>query len=346
METRIWNILGNHLKGESNQEEETILIEWLSENSENSKILEEVKDIWQKTGSLNSSRWSPEVDIDQEWEAFTKFRADNQESEKDKHAATMQEGNKHILFPAWAYRAAAAVVLGFGLIYYFNFTGGLQVNKEILVHSTLEEKTKILLPDSSAIWLNKQSEIAYDTDFGITHRTLSLSGEAFFDVRKDKAPFVIISGQTKTEVLGTAFNLRSYVEEGTTAVTLIHGSISFSEKEDPGNKVILAPGESAMLQKGSKILKSRHQDPNFMAWKEEVLVFNKSKLDGVIATLEKYFDITISVSNIQLYNCRFTGKFYNPNLDVILEVLSASLNIQHATENDSIVLKGSGCPPN
>ncbi|MEP1782950.1 FecR domain-containing protein, partial [Reichenbachiella sp.] len=225
------------------------------------------------------------------------------------------------------------------------YTGGPTLNKSMIVHNSHLEKIKVLLPDQSEIWLNQQSEISYDSDFGISHRILSLQGEAFFDIQKSEIPFVINTNQTKTEVLGTAFNLRSFAEE--TELTLIRGSVAFSEKDNPSNKVILIPGERAIHQVGSdQILKSENSDANFIAWKEEVLVFDKTELDEVITALEKYFDIKVEVNNLQLYNCRFTGRFYNPNLDIILEVLSASLNIKYTLKDNNVSLTGAGCPSN
>lgn len=345
MDTQIWNILGNHLKGESDKDEEARLKQWLQQSPENQQILEDVKQIWEKTGNLDTSKWAPKVDLDEEWGAFKNLTAENDKVEKSKPLENDSSKGKTLAFPAWIYRVAAALVLGLGLAYYLNYTGGPALNKNIIVHNSHLEKTKVLLPDQSEIWLNQQSEISYDSDFGISHRTLSLQGEAFFDIQKSEVPFVINTNQTKTEVLGTAFNLRSFAEE--TELTLIRGSVAFSEKDNPDNKVILIPGERAIHQVGSdQILKSENSDANFIAWKEEVLVFDKTKLDEVITALEKYFDIKVEVNNLQLYDCRFTGRFYNPNLDVILEVLSASLNIKYTLKDNNVSLTGAGCPSN
>ena len=85
-------------------------------------------------------------------------------------------------------------------------------------------KASINLPDGSKVWLNGDSKITYDGDFQGKTREVHLSGEAFFDVAKDKTrPFIIHTRTINLKVLGTAFNVRSYDNEKETETALVHG---------------------------------------------------------------------------------------------------------------------------
>lgn len=347
MDTHIWNILGKYVKGESDQEEQALLQQWLDESTENPKILKDVTDIWEKTGRLDTSSWAPKVNLDEEWQAFKNLASKDTRDDQTLANDKQDPEGKTTSFPIWIYRIAAAVVLGFGLIYFFNYTGGPVVGDQLTVYATDQIKTKVLLPDSSEVWLNKQSELSYAAGFGRSHRNLTLTGEAYFDIKKNEIPFIILSHQTQTEVLGTAFNLRSYAHEESVSLALVRGKVAFSEQQDSDNRVTLGVGEQATLSKSTRhIKKTKLNDKNVLAWKNDVLDFKKTKLDKVLPTLEKYFNVEIKVKNLQLYNCRFTGKFYNPDLNNVLEVLAASLNLTYTTQGHAITLQGAGCSNN
>jgi transmembrane sensor len=96
------------------------------------------------------------------------------------------------------------------------------------VQTTPGTKSRIVLPDSSVVWLNSGSRIAYNEAFGHSNRHLTLTGEAFFDVRKSTMPFIIKTADIQIKVLGTAFNVRSYPSERKTETSLIHGRVEIT----------------------------------------------------------------------------------------------------------------------
>jgi ferric-dicitrate binding protein FerR (iron transport regulator) len=139
------------------------------------------------------------------------------------------------------------------------------VSDDILIESKGEVVT-VYLPDSSKVWLNQNSRISYAKDF--TNRNVQLNGEAFFSVRKDTTPFVIHTTRSKTEVLGTAFNLD---DDGDSAVTLTvaRGKVNFSKitPADP-DSVIVNASETAVLYEHQVIRKSRTASPDVARWRQ------------------------------------------------------------------------------
>jgi len=101
---------------------------------------------------------------------------------------------------------------------------------QTLVMSTPRGGTyQVVLPDGTEVWLNADSKIMFPSQFTGAKRQISLEGEAYFQVAKDKAhPFIVQSKGQEVTVLGTHFNINAYPDEGNTKTTLIEGSVRVS----------------------------------------------------------------------------------------------------------------------
>jgi len=111
---------------------------------------------------------------------------------------------------------------------------GTEGSKGIGMTNTLStakgETYQVKLPDGTVVWLNAASTLKYAAnllEYG--KRKVSLQGEAFFKVAKDKAhPFVVKTGSQEVEVLGTQFNINAYEDESAVSTTLLEGSVRVS----------------------------------------------------------------------------------------------------------------------
>src|SRR4030095_9403678 len=110
-------------------------------------------------------------------------------------------------------------------------------------------RTKIVLPDGSQVWLNAGSNLDYNNlNFNKDVREVSLNGEAYFDVAKNAGkPFIIHTKKMDIKVLGTTFNVRSYSDEKITEAALIKGSIEVTLKDRKDQKIILKPNEKIII---------------------------------------------------------------------------------------------------
>jgi transmembrane sensor len=197
----------------------------------------------------------------------------------------------------------------------------------ILAFSTTEEKDSLQLEDGSIVWLNKNSMILYPASFTGGERKVKLEGEAFFQVAGDKRPFSVEANNTLTTVLGTTFNINSTTEP--ISITVLSGKVAFSATQ---NKVFLGKGEQAESANGI-VLKLSMTDPNSLAWKTGVLVFENKSLSEVVKTLEAYYNQTISLSP-QIAKLSLTASFHNQALEEALKVIGITLNINvKETEN-------------
>ena len=133
--------------------------------------------------------------------------------------------------PLWKFWMAVSVatvllVLSLTFSFLYNKTEYWTDSSCKLSYSSLSGKSKIILPDSSVVWLNSGSSLRYAVNF-FENREVDLSGEALFDVTKDsRHPFVVSTSGVKVRVHGTRFNVNSYSKEENILVTLFQGSVS------------------------------------------------------------------------------------------------------------------------
>jgi transmembrane sensor len=151
----------------------------------------------------------------------------------------------------WRYAAAAAIagILLVGSIYLARNSGS-HATPAIVYHETFNDQPaprNIKLPDGSNVWLNTGSSIQWnETAFGKTDRAVTLKGEGFFDVVKDKEhPFIVSSGNVFTKVLGTVFNVEAYSGEQQVRIALVEGKVELREKNDTALAATLKPGQVA-----------------------------------------------------------------------------------------------------
>jgi hypothetical protein len=220
------------------------------------------------------------------------------------------------------------------------------INKTVFIkHTSGRGKLILYLPDSSKVYLNKNSELTYSPGFTKDERIVNVSGEVYFDVRKVKnRSFIVNTNLARVEVLGTSFCVRSFTE-GKEEVIVESGRVLFSEKSNPQkNKILLTPGMKAYLNSGKPIITSLADHYNDLSWKTNKLVFHKAPLKDVIKEVETLFGIKIQPENSQIYDCHYTGRFDLPaSVEEVLATIALSLNGSYEVKNKEYILKSKGC---
>jgi ferric-dicitrate binding protein FerR (iron transport regulator) len=153
---------------------------------------------------------------------------------------------------------------------------------------------RLQLPDGTIVWLNAASSITYPTTFiGQKYRGVTVTGEAYFEVKKNKAqPFVVdVKGKAAVEVLGTHFNVNAYDDEPVINTTLLEGSIRM---RNIGQEAVLTPGQQAQISsKQMKIID--HADIEMaVAWKNGSFHFDHANIEEVLRQLARWYDIEIA----------------------------------------------------
>jgi len=216
---------------------------------------------------------------------------------------------------------------------------------DLIMVTASAEMLESVLPDGSRVSLNAYSSLTYTENYGKTNRDVTLSGEGYFEVNRDSLiPFIISSGTSRVEVLGTSFYVDAHADAGNLDVVLVDGSVAvyFEEARSTGKTII--PGEKAELNPANqKITITPNEDPNFLAWKTHRLIFLDDRLDRIIATLNKVYQSNISLASDHLASCRLTATFDQQSLESVLNVIEVTLDIQAETTTSGIILYGKGC---
>ncbi|WP_316837770.1 FecR family protein [Pedobacter nutrimenti] len=150
-------------------------------------------------------------------------------------------------------------------------------------------KYQLSLPDGTKVWLNSSSTLTYPTAFVGTFREVQLTGEAYFEVAKNKDhPFKVRSEQQIVEVLGTHFNINNYPSEGRTRTTLLEGSVKviWNAKD-----YMLKPGMQTEIGSEVKILTADRDQ--VMAWMNGDFVFKDENIRNIMHQLERWYDIEV-----------------------------------------------------
>lgn len=176
---------------------------------------------------------------------------------------------------------------------------------EKIAYNTIETPNggqyKIVLPDSSRVWLNAASSLRYPTNFKAENRMVELKGEAYFEISPDKRrPFLVKSNRQLTQVLGTQFNISAYVEEETVKTTLVEGAVSILPSSSEENKVanlptILKPGEQSSVLNGKMSVAKVDLTP-YISWKKGVFYFDETKLTDAMKQLSRWYDVEVVYS--------------------------------------------------
>ncbi|PNW25745.1 FecR family protein [Formosa algae] len=231
--------------------------------------------------------------------------------------------------------AAAMVLLlvSSSIIYYFNKNSDYI---EVIAHKG--EQSKVLLSDSSVVYLNSGSSLKYPKTFKSDSREVMLEGEGFFIVKSNpKKPFIVTSAAFKTQVLGTQFVVSNY-NRITPSVTVSSGKVQVTNIKDPEQSVLLVKNERVQWsEETNKFLKTHVQATRYTAWVDGSIVFNTSNLIEVVNILNQRFDKDIIITSDVYLDCTISGTYKNKSLADILESLHFIYDIKYKHINNKTI---------
>ena len=331
-----WEKLAGEVSGNATNEDKAWLQDQRKQDLEAETVAKQAEKVWTGT-ALPKTEYEP--DVEKGWLRFQmKVQArtpENTVAEKLQKPVV----RKMNLSAVYGIAASIALFLMVG-IYFLTRT----TNQNWTEVSTAAHETKtIMLADGSKISLNGNSIFSYPENFQKENRTVRLKGEAFFEVAKAEGKrFTIFAEGTKTEVIGTSFNLRAYNPEEV-KVQVVTGKVAFSRTETD-DAVFLIPGQEGVLKENGTVpAKKLIETPNFRAWKTKNLAFNNEALGELAQDLESYFNIKIDIKNEALKNCRFTTSFQNPELEEVLNILAETGNLKISKNGNRYEISGGGC---
>ncbi|QNK64279.1 FecR family protein [Pedobacter sp. PAMC26386] len=185
---------------------------------------------------------------------------------------------------------------------------------------------KLTLPDGTNVWLNAASSITYPTTFIGKQRNVSITGEAYFEVAKNREkPFYVKSSSQTIQVLGTHFNINAYEDEHDVKTTLLEGCVKVSLNNTAGSAgMTIKPNEQTILSKGN-LSKSTVDVDDIVAWKNGETTFNEANIKSVMRQIARWYDIEVSFNGNIPEERLFTGEISrNARLSEVLKILELS----------------------
>ncbi len=359
-------IIIKYLEGKATKEESGLLSDWLDQNKSNRQIFAALKKAHIEI-EANTIRGSSVIGI-----AYKRFLGNINKYETLK-TSDRKKKKTSLIYNILRYAAIIIIIFSIGISSYFlgyNSSPGKN-NNFCEIDVPYGSRSAVIMPDGSKIWLNAGSKIKYDRHFDIDSREVFLEGEAYFDVKKTKRPFIVYTSHISIHVLGTRFNVKSYPDEDNIETTLVEGNIRIESKKS-NKPVFLKPREKltyhkpdaktevSYYKKENEPEQARRKAPvdmnlplapiqdihvkrnvntdEYTSWKDGTLIFNKEPLESLARKLERKYDITFSFEDEELKNYTYSGTLRDFPLEQVLRALELTSPVKYSINEKNVKL--------
>lgn len=318
------------MRGDTSAEEEQQLLAWFRSDDARDEILDFYRQRWQeaKDGVLTE-----EVQD----RIFRQIKARMQTVELPASKQPVVKGFRlaHLV----RYAAAIILCIGISIASHLYTRQSLLVNsKEYVVEADKGQRASITLPDGTKVWLNSHTRLSYTANYGVEERTVSLTGEAYFEVAKDKEHrFIVKTEMMDVEALGTSFNVKAYEEDANITATLFTGSVRVNTS---GGEVVLLPNQQVQYSRLERKLKVEMPDNSLYAnmWRDNELAFESETFENIAVVLNRMYNVQIKFETEKIKQYRFSGVIKNNSLDNVIEIISLTTPITYKYRGDTIIL--------
>ena len=320
---KIWNLV----IGESDEADKQLVLAELEQDLEAQRVYNELKNTW---ALLSSTKEMPVAEAN---EMYSRF----------KEQLPPASNNRRMRLSNF-FKYAAIFILGIvvtSLSVYLIERNGLLSSQQEFIQTVVADKgqiSKVILPDSSVVWINSGSKITYNSKFARNNRKIELVGQAFFHAaHNEKIPFVVDVNGFFVKVLGTKFDVNAYSGEKNIKVVLESGSIELYQSSNHDFKYTLSPGEMATFNLENKKLTIDKVKPElFSSWKEGVLIFRDKPMAEVLDELQRRYNIDIEVKDPNIYKSVFTARLSDEPLDKVLKSMEFSCSLKATIIRDPL----------
>jgi len=339
---KMTEIIVRVLKGEASPSDKQTLITWLNESRENKENFNKLESVWNAISIIDKSR---EFDYEK---AFLKFRKEVDLKLKASRKRRLVRISDNII------RVAAVAVIILGIGYMISSRSGEPVAPKLAkceIISPRGSKTQVIMPDSSVVWLNSESKLEYNNEYGIADREVFLEGEGYFQVKTNPDQvFVVNTSGLRIKAHGTTFNVKSYPTDNTVETTLIEGKVDLenitsgrpstiatlepnqkvtyfkvteeADEQEREDGVIREKAAPARIKDISPLLSNEEVDVSLVtSWTNNMIFFDHETFKKLSVKLERRFGVNIYFLDEDITNLEFTGKFS----DIIIEQVLAAL---------------------
>lgn len=311
-----WETLASILSGEKDENPE--LVKKFMEDD-----LYKTGDKWKEIKDMGSSN---DIDVDKAWKNVSSKISLTEKASVDAPVFYLRSA-----FVRIAAVALLLLAIGTGAFYMFNAES---FGKIMAVSTGNDEKNLLVeLSDGSRIFLNRNSELSYNKNFGRNSRNVKLTGEAFFEITPDVTkPFTIDAGNAYVKVVGTSFNVITNNPDSEVEVYVKTGKVLVSGS-DNSRSLELDPGYVGIIDDAGAE-KSLNNNPNYMSWNTGLLVYNGQTLDLVFKDLKRVYNMDIIAEDASILENRWTSPIDNKSQETIIRLICASFNLSYSQDGN------------
>jgi ferric-dicitrate binding protein FerR (iron transport regulator) len=317
-------IVKKYLEGEAGSREQLQLLNWLR-HPKNRPVFQQYKSGWKKN---RANSWFP-ADAVKSWNSI--------------EAAIVQKS-----FSKWQKSKKVYLIYKYAAIFFFvlSLAGTIRyytsINQPPVFHTSVMAEngqiSKVELPDGSLVWLNSGSHLQYNTQFATKNRDILLSGEAYFEVKRNtKTPFIVSCNNLKIKVTGTTFNVSSYPENKTVDIVLESGSVELSNKKSSSFSYTMKPGEMAQFEtENQKLQISQVNTTRLTSWKDGIINIYNQSLSEVVKRLEIRYNQNFDFDE-EIKDFHYTFTIKNEPLSEIIQLMEKITPVKAVQKEDVII---------
>lgn len=322
----------NYLSGEWEKCDSQLLTAWLNESTDHAAQFRQLVDLWELDRiTLHEKDFNP----DQAW-----IRLESKMKPKTSFINRVTQYNHFGKYAAVIILAVIIGTIGYSLLQK-GITKGLPSSRVVEYTVPYGSKTHIRMPDGSGIWINAGSVIKYDQGFGNTNRNLQLSGEAYFEVAKEKdLPFVVQAKGISVTAVGTKFNVKAYPEEVNIETILLEGTVEVQDlSHDEHKKILLKPNQKAGYSTAENNFSvSAVEDNSEVSWYLEKWIIRNMSMLKFTKLLERRYNINFEFEDERIKTYEFGGTIKNETLEQVLTAITYSAPIKYSLKNKHVKL--------
>ena len=318
-------VLVAFLKGELDAAQAAAVEAWYDRSAANRRMLGQVYYIFYVSDRINDAAG---IDVERSLRQF----------KRRMHAG------RRISLRRSAVRIAAAAVIAAVLL-----AGGLttvllskRLAQPVTVVTQLGERSQVVLPDGTKVWLNSSSSVEYVAPFFSRQRRVKMEGEAYFEVEHDRrAPFVVSTNGLDVEVLGTRFNIRNDDNEHRVTTVLLEGAVKAYASGREQASVRLHPAQQLVFDARTHAMRltdcpSAERSIN---WIDGRFCFEHDTFGEIVAELKRYYNVDIRFMDNRLRDMRFSGNFrVEDGIYHIMSVLQLTYKFNYRIAGNDIEL--------
>lgn len=335
--TREFIVLAKYFAGEYSAEEAAQVRAWIGADPERQRLAEHAQHIWSEAGAARM-QW----DTDRIWSELQQRR---NVSEVTPQRIPVKARTRRLY--AGAMTLAVCGLIAIGLVSLernadqsVSVTESGEFTSGRLFATRRGQRSIVRLPDGAEVMLAAESQLRISSNYGETHRNVYLEGTAQFSVQHDaKKPFVVHTRFGETRDLATTFIVTAYPADSVQRIVVTEGRVASVALHGDRETVVLNPGDMATVRyDGASLVKQGIDVQPYTAWTTGELRFTETPLKDVITELERWYDVTIDITDSRLKSIPLTVSVGKGTIDDALRVIERILDVRFVRNESHISL--------